>query len=61
MRRGVIDGRGERCGKGAFDEAEAAALGRTLEMRLTASAGEREADEAPAGLPRGWSRLLERN
>ena len=37
MQCGVIDGRGERCGKGALDEAEAAALGRTLEMRLTAS------------------------
>ena len=37
MQCGVIDGRGERCGKGALDEAEAAALVRTLEMRLTAS------------------------
>ena len=60
MQCGVIDGRGERCGKGALDEAEAAALGRTLEMRLTASVA-RGVRESPAGLPRGWSLLLERN
>ena len=51
MQCGVIDGRGERCGKGALDEAEAAALGRTLEMRLTASVA-RGVRESPAGLPR---------